>query len=62
MFRLILKNFQRGLVLIIQFGFRNSLSYRRQVRVALATKISKERVGTELEGMFNGKPPWERQS
>ncbi|KXZ51707.1 hypothetical protein GPECTOR_11g156 [Gonium pectorale] len=29
------------------------------VRFALATKISKERVGTELEGMFNGPAPVE---
>ncbi|PNH11388.1 CCA tRNA nucleotidyltransferase, mitochondrial [Tetrabaena socialis] len=30
-----------------------------QVRVALASKISKERIGTELEGMFNGPAPVE---
>jgi hypothetical protein len=25
-----------------------------QVRQALGTKVSRERIGTELEGMFNG--------
>ena len=27
-----------------------------QVRAALASKVSRERVGTELDGMMNGEP------
>ncbi|GLI66087.1 hypothetical protein VaNZ11_009809 [Volvox africanus] len=47
-----------------RFGFRLhpdilEAAASEQVRVALATKISKERVGTELEGMFNGPAPVE---
>ncbi|GFR42511.1 hypothetical protein Agub_g3403 [Astrephomene gubernaculifera] len=47
-----------------RFGFRLhpdilEAAASEQVRVALATKISKERVGTELEGMFNGPAPTE---
>ncbi|GIL78763.1 hypothetical protein Vretifemale_8171 [Volvox reticuliferus] len=47
-----------------RFGFRLhpdilEAAASEQVRVALATKVSKERVGTELEGMFNGPTPVE---
>ncbi|GLC34026.1 hypothetical protein PLESTB_000830000 [Pleodorina starrii] len=47
-----------------RFGFRLhpdilEAAASEQVQVALATKISKERVGTELEGMFNGPAPVE---